>query len=363
MNQGITIANDDAVEIARGLVGEFYSDTKTLPTQGVRDAIASAEVGDEQKGEDPSANELCRRVAELLGKESAIFMVAGTMCNQVAMAVHCKPSDEILLGRTSHILEGETGGAAAIANAITYPLDGERGMFTGQQVAENIRPVGSNYMPDTGLVCVEQTTNLAGGAIWPLEQLRDVANAAHEAGVPTHMDGARLLNAVVKTGIPAADYAEGFDSVWIDFTKGLGAPVGAVMAGTEEFITRVRRVRQRMGGGFRQGGIIAAGCLYTLDHQVERLAEDHERADRIAETLKALPKVDHVYPGDTNIVMFDTAADGPTADELVDSLMERGYRIGAFPAFGPRRVRIVTHLNVGDEQVDGLRDQLTDLLS
>jgi threonine aldolase len=352
-------AGPEAVAIARGLKGEFYSDTKTLPTQGMREAVFQAEVGDEQKNEDPSVNTLCERVAELLGKEAAIYMPSGTMCNEVAVAVHCQHGDELICGRLSHIVEAEGGAPAAIAGVLARPLDGEGGMFTAEQVSASLRPVNNNYQPNTGLVAVEQTANLAGGTVWPLEQLNAVADVAHDAGVPTHMDGARLLNAVVKTGIPASDYAEGYDSVWLDFTKGLGALMGGVLAGGEEFITRVRRKRQMMGGGFRQIGMMAAACTYALDHHVDRLADDHARAERIADALAGLAKVEQVLPGGTNIVIFEIDPSGPTAAELVAELMTRGFRIGEF---GPRRARIVTHLNVDDEATSGLLAELADIL-
>ena len=338
---------------------DFFSDTKSLPSMEMRLAAVEAPLGDEQKGEDPTTTELLERVSEMLGKEDALFMPSATMANEIAVAVHCRPGDEMIIERSSHLVNFEAGGPGLLAKVQTQMLDGENGMFSPEQVAAAIRPKGNLYIPETALVAVEQTANMGGGAVWPLETLRDVAGVAAEAGVATHMDGARLLNAVVKTGISARDYAHGYDSVTICFTKGLGCPFGALLVGSEEFIQRAWRFRQLLGGGLRQSGFMAAPCLYALDHNVERLADDHRRAGQIAATLKDLELVEKVLPAETNIVIFDTTQDGPTAAELVSELLSRGILVGAF---GERRIRIVTHIGVDQSDTDRLCDELKTLL-
>ncbi len=339
---------------------DFFSDTKSIPSREMRQAAVDAPLGDEQKGEDPTTTELLNRVAELLGKEDALFMPSATMANEIAVAVHCRPGDEMICERSSHIITFEAGGPALLAGVQTHMVDGANGMFGPEQVAAALRPKGNLYIPETALVVVEQTANMGGGAVWPLEGLRDVARVAAEAAVATHMDGARLLNAVVKTGISAKDYAQGYDSVTICFTKGLGCPFGALLVGSEDFIQRAWRFRQLLGGGLRQSGFMAALCLYALDHNVERLADDHRRAAQIASTLKDLGLVERVLPAHTNIVIFDISPDGPTAAELVTRLLPRGFLVGAF---GERRIRIVTHIGVDQDDTDRLCDELKTLLA
>jgi len=329
---------------------DFYSDTKTKPTQAMREAMLAAEVGDEQKGEDPTTRRLTERVAELLGKEAAVFLPSGTMCNQIALAVHTRPGDEVIGDRTCHIVNSEGGAPAALWGAMIHTLDGDHGVYSPEQVAEAIRPK-SRYAPPSRLLCAEQTANLAGGAVWPLERLEAVTRIAREAGLATHMDGARLMNAVVKTGIPARDYAALFDSAWVDFTKGLGAPVGAVLAGSAAFIEAAWNVKQRLGGSMRQSGVIAAMCEYALDHHVARLAEDHALAASIAARLAAMPGVAQVLPAPTNIVIFDLTPQAPDAATLSGRLRADGIIVGQF---GPRRIRVVTHFDVDAAAGDAL---------
>ena len=244
---------------------DFYSDTKTKPTRGMLESVLAAEFGDEQKNEDPTTMELCRRVAEILGKEAAVFLPSGTMCNEIAIQVHTKPGDEVICERSCHLINFETGGPAAISGVMTFPIDGAFGIYEPDQLREAIRPP-SRYAPESRLVAVEQTANMGGGTVWPLEKLNAVAEVAKEAGLATHMDGARLLNAAVKSGIDAKQFTAGYDSCWLDFSKGLGAPVGAVLAGSEGFIQQAWRVKQRIGGALRQSGVLAAmvlGVLYS----------------------------------------------------------------------------------------------------
>ena len=328
---------------------DLFSDTRTLPTSEMRHAMANAEVGDEQADLDPTVTALCERVAALLGKEKAVYLPSGTMCNEIAYRVHCRPGDEIILDRTAHGIIAEAGGPAALALAMLYPLDGERGQFTPEQVRHAVRS-GSRYEPRSRLVSIEQTSNWGGGSVWPLEAMLQIGDVARSEGLAMHMDGARLMNAVIASGIDASAYAAPFDSLWIDFSKGLGAPVGAVLAGSEDFIQDAWRLKQQMGGAMRQAGIIAAACLYALTHHVDRLADDHANAKRLAEGLAELRGIE-IDPSliETNIVFFDVAPSGLTARALAASLVEKGVRIGAM---GERRLRAVTHLDISSDAID-----------
>jgi threonine aldolase len=328
-------------------VVNLYSDTQTRPTPAMRRAMAEAEVGDEQRFADPTVTALCERVAALLGFEAAVFLPSGTMCNAIAMRLHVRPGgDEVILHRSSHPLRFEAGGPADMAGAVMYPVDGDAGMFDAATVRGALRPARDRYAPRSRLVCVEQTTNIAGGRVWPLAQVRAVVDAAREHGLRLHLDGARLMNAVVASGVAADEWARRFDTAWIDFTKGLGAPVGAVLAGSAELIDEAWRYKQMWGGAMRQAGIVAAGALYALDHHVERLAEDHARAKRLAEGLALLPGVE-LDPAavETNIVIFAV----PDAAAFTAALAAEDVEMSQF---GPTRMRAVTHLDVDDEGID-----------
>jgi threonine aldolase len=325
----------------------LYSDTQTRPVEAMRAAMAAAEVGDEQRGEDPTVNALCEQVAELLGKPAAVFLPSGTMCNAIGFRLHVRPGgDAVHLHPRSHPILAEAGGPSALSGAVLAPVCGVGGMFTADALEAALFPAGHRYQPRSRLVSVEQTTNLAGGRVWPLEQVRGVLEVAARHQLRTHLDGARLLNAVVASGVPAADWARGFDTAWIDFTKGLGAPVGAVLAGSAELIGEAWRYKQMMGGALRQAGIVAAGCLWALDHHVDRLAEDHANARILAEGLAGLPGItldpDTV---ETNIVVF-RLADAPRFCQRLEA--EHGVRMGAL---GPDLVRAVTHHDVNTADV------------
>jgi threonine aldolase len=323
------------------------SDTQTKPTRAMKEAMMEAEVGDEQLGSDPTVWALCDRSAALLGKEAAVFLPSGTMCNQVAIATHCRPGEEILAHESSHIISSEGGAPAAIAGALIKGLTGERGMFTVDTLEEAIRPV-SRYSPTQRLVEVEQTANRGGGACWSVEALHAVTKAAHAHGLSTHMDGARLMNAAVALGVPAADLTAGCDSVWLDFTKGLSAPLGAVLAGSREFIGQAWRWKQRLGGSMRQGGICAAACIYALDHNIDRLAEDHANAKSLARGMAQIPGITVEMP-ETNLVFFDTQGTGMTVDAFAGKLRREGVLVSTS---GKYRGRACLHLDVTAAQVD-----------
>ena len=333
----------------------LYSDTQTKPTRPMREAMLVAEVGDEQAGTDPTVRVLCERMAALLGKESAVFLPSGTMCNEIAILTHCRPGDEILAHRTAHIATAEGGSPWALAGASVLPLEGAGGKFDVATLTASFRPC-TRYAPPQTLVAVEQTSNLGGGAVWPLSLLNAVAETAHAAGLATHMDGARLMNAAVATSVSASDMAMGYDSVWLDFTKGLGAPLGAVLAGSAAFIDAAWRWKQRLGGSMRQAGMCAAACLYALDHHVERLAEDHENARVLARGLAQIPGI-AVEPPETNLVFFDTSGTGMAADLLAGRARRQGVAISTMGKF---RGRACLHLDVDrpgvEEAIGVLRD-------
>jgi threonine aldolase len=310
----------------------------------MRQAIAAAEVGDEQRFADPTVLALQERVAELLGFEAALFLPTGTMCNAIGFRLHIRPGgDAAYVHRLAHPLRAEAGGPAAMSGAVLWPLDGPRGMFDAETLEAALAPPGDRYAVRSRLVAVENTTNLAGGFVWPLAQLREVVDLARDRDMRLHLDGARLMNAVVATGISAQEFCEGFDTAWIDFSKGLGAPVGAVLAGSEELIAEAWRYKQMFGGAMRQAGIVAAACVYALDHHVDRLAEDHANAGALALGLETLDRIDVVTP-ETNIVVFRL----PNARDFVARMAEEGVDL---VAIDDHTVRAVTHLDVDSEGI------------
>ena len=343
---------------------DLFSDTQTRPTDAMRQAIARAEVGDEQRFEDPTTNRLRERVCELLGFEDAVFLPSGTMCNEIAIAVHCRPGDEVIAEASSHIIHYEGGGPAALAGVMLRPVsappDGVPGTFDGAALRAAVR-AESRYVPRSRLVAVEQTANTAGGRVWPRARLRAVRDAPPARGLASHVDGARLMNAVVASGVSARDQLAGFDSAWIDFSKGLGCPVGAALAGSRDFIREAWRLKQRWGGAMRQSGMLAAAALHALDHHVERLADDHANARLLAVALAELPGV-RIDPAavQTNLVYFDVTGTGLSPDRVVAELGSRGVRMGAF---GPGRIRAVTHRDVSREQVLRAADAMRDVIS
>jgi threonine aldolase len=316
----------------------------------MRRAIASAEVADEQRGLDPTVNALQERVAELLGHEAALFLPSGTMCNQIAVRLQTRPGDEVILERFAHPIIAESGGPAAHSGVMMQPIDGAGGMFTGAQVEASLRTPGNRYEPRSRLVCVEQTTNYGGGRVWPLEQIRDVLEVAGRNGLATHLDGARLMNAVVATGVPARDWAGLFDTAWLDFTKGLGAPVGAVLAGSRDLVDEAWRYKQMWGGAMRQAGIVAAAGVYALEHNIERLADDHARARRLAEGLHEAGVPVDLEQVETNFVQVELRPLGLEPGEALERLWQQD--VGLSMTAHPTKLRAVTHLDIGDEEIE-----------
>jgi len=332
---------------------DLRSDTVTQPTAGMRQAMAEAEVGDDVLGDDPTVRALERRCAELLGQEAAVFVPSGTMANQVAVRAHTQPGDEMLLDAQAHIYWYEAGGPAALSGVSCRVLPGLRGVFTADELRAALRPADLHFSP-TRLLAVEQTHNRGGGAIWPLEQLEAVCGVAREAGLRTHLDGARLWNATAATGIPESDYARLFDSVSVCFSKGLGAPVGSALAGRSDFVDRARRFRKQFGGGMRQAGILAAGALYALEHHRKRLIEDHANAQRLARGLRGIPGLRlNGAEVETNLVYVEVER-GPAA-RVVEQLKGRGVRV---LALGERTIRAVTSLAVEAGDIDRVLEVL-----
>jgi threonine aldolase len=323
---------------------ELRSDTFTRPSPGMRQAIANAEVGDDMCGEDPTVNALEARMAELLGKEAAVFACSGTQSNQIAVWAHCSSGDELLIEETGHIANYEAGAPAALSGVSVRRVRGQGGLVDVEPLQNALRPPNQHFSP-TRLVCIENSTNLGGGRTYPLEQIERVCAWAHEHGFNTHMDGARLFNACVARGYEARDAAESLDTVSICFSKGLGCPMGSVLVGSKEVVSRARRARKLFGGALRQAGIPAAACLYALDHNIDRLADDHENARVFAESIAGIDgvRVD-LESVETNLVFFEIDAELGTAAQLSAALRERGVRMN--PAGGAQRLRACTHLDV-----------------
>ena len=326
---------------------DLRSDTLTLPSEPMRRAMAEAQVGDDQYGEDPSVNRLQELVAELLGKERALWMPSGTMANQAALLGLTRPGDDVIVSRESHAVWHEAGAGAANAG-VQFTEIGDEGVFSLAQFEAAIKPKGHMIYPGTSLVQIENTHNRAGGVVFPQAEARAICEAARERGIASYLDGARLWNASVATGASAAELAEPFDLVSVAFSKGLGAPGGSVLAGSVELIARAHRARRRLGGAMRQVGVFAAACLYALDHHLVDLAADHANARLIADVLAANARVIlDASRVKTNIVVFRLKDDGPDAFSVVERAAKLGVRVFAF---GPRTVRLVTHRDVSAAQ-------------
>ena len=327
---------------------DLRSDTVTRPTMAMRRAIAEAVVGDDVYGDDPTVQELERRLAKHAGMEAALYVPSGAMGNQLAVHSHTERGDEVLLEAQSHIFINEQGGVAALSGCLAHPLAGERGAIDPAAVAGAVRDPVDDHVARVSLLCLENTHNRHGGTILPLERLEALAAAAHARGLRVHLDGARLWNASVATGVPIHAWAACVDSLMMCFSKGLGCPIGSVLLGRDEFIRRARRTRKQWGGGMRQVGILAAACLYAVDHHVERLADDHRRARRLAAGLRAVPGV-HLPEPETNIVMIELEQADLDRDALLGALHARGVWMGPSR---PRRIRAITHLDVDDAGIE-----------
>lgn len=326
---------------------DLRSDTVTKPTPAMLEAMMTAAVGDDVFHEDPTVQKLENYLAELFGQEAGLFCPSGTMCNQIAMKVHTQPMDEIICDKLSHVYYYETGGYAFNSGCSIRLIDGDRGRITAQQILDNIQ-ADYDWLPVSKLVVVENTCNKGGGAIYAIAELQKISAVCREKGLKLHLDGARMFNALVASQTNAEDYHNLFDSISICLSKGLGAPIGSVLLGDKAFIKRARKVRKAFGGGMRQVGLLAAAGLYALKNNVERLEEDHANAWFLAEELKKLPYVSSVIPPETNIVIFDVASSVNPVD-LIAYLEKHGIRV---VQFGPKSIRMVTHLDVNREQLE-----------
>jgi threonine aldolase len=329
------------------VVIDLRSDTVTKPTREMLAAMAGAEVGDEQEREDPTVNELQRRAAELVGQDAALFLPTATMANQIALRVQTRPGSQLIAEERTHILIFEAGGPAAHSGLITRGLPGQAGRISSKQVRIVVET--ADWLQPAGIVVLEQTHRSAGGRVWPVDELAEVATTARDLGLAVHLDGARLLNAAVASRTAAAEYGRLADTVTLCFSKGLGCPLGAILAGSEQTIDRAWRAKFLFGGALRQAGVVAAAMLYALDHNVERLGEDHARARRLAEGLAAAGLPVDVDATETNFVGIDVGSIGVDAHQARERIGERGVRVGMLR---PGVLRVATHLDVTDEDVD-----------
>ncbi|MBN1162953.1 MAG: low-specificity L-threonine aldolase [Candidatus Krumholzibacteriota bacterium] len=334
---------------------DLRSDTVTRPSPGMRRAMAEARVGDDVLGDDPVVKVLEERMASLLGKEAAVFTPSGTMANLLSLLSQTKPGDEVILDRNCHIFNYEAGGASAVGGLQLHPLDGKDGFLPLERLSAALRPDNIHH-PDSALITAENTHNRGAGRIYPFDQLQQVSSFARENGLRFHIDGARLANAVVATGISWGAYGALADSFNICFSKGLGAPIGSILVSDQSTITRARSWRKRLGGGMRQVGILAAAALYALDHNLERLAEDHRRASRIAAIVESNPDLTLAFPVETNIVIFRVREGARDFDRFYQNLLAEGILA---LAIGDRKIRLVTHLDIPDEDIDYFEEVMT----
>ncbi|CAN5782794.1 threonine aldolase family protein [soil metagenome] len=336
---------------------DLSSDTSTRPPAAMREYMANAEVGDEQLREDPTVNRLQEMVAEMAGKEAGLFLPSGTMCNAIAFAVHCRPGEAVILDRTAHPNVAEGGGPAVIAGVLLRTVDGTRGVF-GAADARRMIHEGNSHSSRTAMISVENTSNMGGGMVWPLEALSDLRSLANEHGMKMHMDGARLMNAVVASGKTVAAFGRQVDTLWIDLSKGLGAPVGAVLVGSKDFIEAGRLWKHRLGGAMRQAGIIAAAGVYAFEHNVDRLADDHANAKLIETRVNETPGLEMLRaPVETNIVIFKVDQTGMSARAFADKLLA-DHDVRVSPYYDATTVRAVTHLDVSRADCEAAADAI-----
>ena len=334
---------------------DLRSDTVTKPTPGMRAAMQAAEVGDDVFGEDPTVKRLQERVAAYLGKEAALFVPSGTMSNQICIKAHTQPGDEMICEVSCHIYNFEAGGPAVLSGVTCRTLEGDYGILDVSQLEGKIRPV-NDHVVRTRVVALENTHNRGGGRVYPIEKIQAISEWAHQHGLIMHLDGARLWNAIVASGIPAPQWSRHFDSVSVCFSKGLGAPIGSALAGTRDFVTKARRVRKLFGGGMRQAGVIAAAALYAFDHHIDRLAEDHHHAQRIAHAVADTPGLRLDPPEvETNMVWIEVDPDLGTARQVADALKQRGILV---QTPGQQVIRACTHLDVSTGQADRVAEAI-----
>ncbi|WP_421378575.1 low-specificity L-threonine aldolase [Bacillus salacetis] len=327
---------------------DLRSDTVTKPTKEMREAAMNAVVGDDVYGEDPTVLKLEETAAELLGKEAALFVTSGTQGNQIAVLTHCSPANEVIMEAESHIFYYESGAISAFAGVQPRTIKGSRGAMDPKEVEAAIRE-DDQHFPETGLICLENTHNRAGGAIVPSSNMKEIYTVAQKHGVPVHVDGARLFNAVAAENVLLTEYTQYCDTVQVCLSKGLGAPVGSIIAGNKDFIKKARKWRKRLGGGLRQAGIIAAPGLYALNNMRERMSEDHENAKMLAEGLSSISRLSVVNRVDTNIVVADVSELGMNSTEFTDRLKEEGVLA---VTFGPALVRFTTHFDISREDIE-----------
>lgn len=340
---------------------DLFSDTNCEPTLAMRQAMCEAKVGNEVAGEDPTVNHLIEKVCELLGKEAGVFMPSGTMCNGVAYRVWCRrPGDRIFFDRHAHAANMASGLPSGLVHATGIGIECPKGIFTAEQLESAIGTARGYNIPRERVVSIEQTTNLGGGAIWPLSTLKAVSQVAHDHRMVMHMDGARLFNAVIATQIPAQQFCQYVDSVWVDFAKGLGAPMGAVLCGSKDFIEEAWYYKFQQGGTMHQVGILAAGCLYALVHHLKHLAVDHKHAQFLAQLLAKNPYI-AINPSDveTNIVIFELNAAPLTAYHLVNALLVQGIRL---LALDNKRLRAIVHRDVGQNDIIAVNQAIQQIL-
>jgi threonine aldolase len=337
---------------------DLRSDTVTQPSPAMRQAIANADVGDDVIGFDPTVEQLQEEVAALLGKEAAVFMPSGSMTNQIAIRTHCKPGDEFICEEGCHIYNYEQGSFAQLSGVVARTIRGDGGILRKQHLEGMVRPL-NDHMVRTRLLTIENTHNRAAGRIQPYEVVQEVTRWARDQGLATHLDGARLFNAVVATGIPAKDWAQEFDSVSICFSKGLGAPVGSALAGSQSYVQEAKRHRKAFGGAMRQAGIIAAGALFAIRNNIDRLSEDHDMARLLADAVRRACGISLLHDDvDTNIVIFSIDRPQPSADLFAQALAARGVRV---LTTSPRHIRLVTHLDVSREQTKRAAAAITEV--
>lgn len=336
---------------------DFRSDTVTIPSEEMKEFMINAPVGDDVFEEDPTVNELENFAAQLFGKEAGLYCSSGTQTNQIAISVYCRPGDELICSKEAHIYKYEGGGIMRNSGTSVKLLNGDRGRIKAAAVKEAINDPDNVHYPITSLVCLEDTMNRGGGAIYDVNDIKSIRSLCTEEKLPLHLDGARVFNALVETGMNYKSYGELFDSISICLSKGLGAPIGSVLVGSKEFIKKARRIRKVFGGGMRQAGIIAAGGLYALQHNIDRLRDDHNNAKRLAETLSSQSWIKSIMGVDTNIIVAQLN-DSKTVQEIVDQCAAKNVHI---MPFGADTIRLVTHLDNSPEQISYAQEVIHNL--